>query len=182
MLPYIVSPPTLELKPLPSTLKYAFLGEGNTLPVVFSSKLTTSEEKKLLKTLREHKGALGWTIADIKGINASVCMHNIYLENDSKPVRDAQRRLNSLMMEIVKKEVTKLLDHGIIFPISDSKWVSPIQVDPKKGGMTVVTNDKGEKVPQLVQSGWRVCIDYRKLNSSTRKYHFPLPFINYMLE
>ncbi|XP_024178407.1 uncharacterized protein LOC112184382 [Rosa chinensis] len=182
LLPSIISPPTLELKPLPSTLKYAFLGPNDTLPVVISSKLCDVDEAKLLKVLKEHKGALGWTIEDIKGICASKCMHHIYMEEGSKPSRDAQRRLNPPMMEVVKNEVTKLLDAGVIYPISDSKWVSPVQVVPKKGGMTVVKNDKGEDVPQRVQNGWRVCIDYRKLNSATRNDHFPLPFIDHMLE
>ncbi|KAK9928943.1 hypothetical protein M0R45_026057 [Rubus argutus] len=128
------------------------------------------------------KADIGWTIADIKGIGASVCTHNIYMEENCKPTRDPQRRLNLPMMEVVKKEVIKLLDHGIIYPISDSKWVSPVQVVPKKGGLTIVKNDKGEDVPQRVQSGWRVCIDYWKLNTATQKDHFPLPFIDQMLE
>jgi hypothetical protein len=78
--------------------------------------------------------------------------------------------------------VIKLLDAGIIYPISDSKWVSPIHVVPKKAGLTVVTNKDNELVPTRIQSGWRVCIDYRKLNAATRKDHFPLPFIDQMVE
>jgi hypothetical protein len=81
-----------------------------------------------------------------------------------------------------KAEVIKLLDAGIIYPISDSKWVSPIYVVPKKAGITVVKNKDNELVPTRVQSGWRVCIDYKKLNSVTRKDHFPLPFIDQMVE
>ncbi|KAK0592725.1 hypothetical protein LWI29_024263 [Acer saccharum] len=86
------------------------------------------------------------------------------------------------MKEVVKKEVLKLLQVGIIYPISDSKWVSPIHVVPKKSGITVVRNEQNELVPQRLQTGWRVCIDYRKLNTATRKDHFPLPFIDQMLE
>ncbi|CAL8988467.1 unnamed protein product, partial [Prunus brigantina] len=111
-----------------------------------------------------------------------MCMHRILMEEDSKPSRDAQRRLNPNMKEVVRAEVLKLLDVGIIYPISDSKWVSPVQVVPKKSGITVVKNEKNELVPTRTITGWRVCIDYRKLNTSTRKDHFPLPFIDQMLD
>lgn len=86
------------------------------------------------------------------------------------------------MKEVVKAEIIKLLKAGIIYAISDSPWVSPVQVVPKKGGMTVVKNDKNELIPQRTVTGWRVCIDYRKLNAATRKDHFPLPFIDQMLD
>nr|GEW35126.1 reverse transcriptase domain-containing protein [Tanacetum cinerariifolium] len=75
-----------------------------------------------------------------------------------------------------------LLDAGLIYPISDSPWVSPIHCVPKKGGMTVIKNDENELVPTRLVTGWRVCIDYRKLNEATRKDHFPLPFMDQMLE
>ena len=86
------------------------------------------------------------------------------------------------MKEVVKAEVLKLLDTGIIFPISDSKWVSPTQVVPKNSRVTVVKNDANELVPTRVVTGWRMCIDYRKLNLVTRKDHFPLPFLDQVLE
>ena len=86
------------------------------------------------------------------------------------------------MMEVVKKETLKCLDNGIIYPISDSSWDSPIHVVPKNSGITIVTNENDEQVPTRVQSSWRMCIDFRKLNAATRKYHFPLPFMNQMLE
>ncbi|KAM2147291.1 hypothetical protein ACFX1Q_004053 [Malus domestica] len=85
-------------------------------------------------------------------------------------------------MEVVKKEIIKLLDCGVIYPISDSRWVSPIQCVPKKSGVMVVENAENELVPTRIQTGWRVCIDYRKLNATTRKDHFPLPFLDQMLE
>ena len=86
------------------------------------------------------------------------------------------------MMEVVKKEILKLLDVGVIYPILDIKWVSLVQVVPKKSGVTIVKNNENELVPTRIQTGWQVCIDYRKLNSTTRKDHFPLPFIDQMLE
>ncbi|XP_020417839.1 uncharacterized protein LOC109948603 [Prunus persica] len=103
-------------------------------------------------------------------------------ECSHKPSVEHQRRLNPNMKEVVRAEVLKLLDAGIIYPISDSSWVSPTQVVPKKGGMTVVKNENNELVPTRTVTGWRVCIDYRKLNFATRKDHFPLPFIDQMLE
>ncbi|CAL8993287.1 unnamed protein product, partial [Prunus brigantina] len=180
--PSVITPPKLELKPLPNHLKYTYLGANETLPVIIAAGLTLHEEDSLIEVLKEHKTALGWTIADIKGISPSMCMHRILMEEDSKPSRDAQRRLNPNMKEVVRAEVLKLLDVGIIYPISDSKWVSPVQVVPKKSGITVVRNEKNELVPTRTITGWRVCIDYRKLNTSTRKDHFPLPFIDQMLD
>ena len=109
-------------------------------------------------------------------------MHRIHMEESSKPSIENQRRLNPNMKEVVKKEIMKLLDAGIIYPISDSDWVSPIHVVPKKGGMTVVKNENNELIPTRTVTGWRMCIDYRKLNKATRKDHFPLPFIDQLLE
>ncbi|CAL9012117.1 unnamed protein product, partial [Prunus brigantina] len=176
LLPSVIQAPTLELKPLPNHLKYVFLGDKETLPVIVSSSLTAVEEEKLVRVLQEYKTAIGWTLADIKGLSPTTCMHRILLEEGAKPTREAQRRLNPPMMEVVKKEIIKLLDCGVIYPISDSRWVSPIQVVPKKSGVTVVKNEENELVPTRIQTGWRVCIDYRKLNATTRKDHFPLPF------
>ena len=104
------------------------------------------------------------------------------MEEDVKPFRKPQRRLNLIMKEVVKKEVLKLLDVVVIYLIADSKWVSPTQVVPKKSGITVVANENNELIPTRVTSGWSVCIDYRKLNAGTRKDHFPLPFVDQLLE
>ncbi|RVW26788.1 Retrovirus-related Pol polyprotein from transposon opus [Vitis vinifera] len=100
------------------------------------------------------------------------------MEEEAKPIRQFQRRLNPHLQEVVRPEVLKLLQAGIIYPISDSPWVSPTQVVPKKSGITVIQNEKGEEITTRLTSGWRVCIDYRKLNAVTRKDHFPLPFID----
>ncbi|XP_075504603.1 uncharacterized protein LOC142542039 [Primulina tabacum] len=175
-------PPTLELKPLPPHLKYVYLGENNKLHVIISSSLTDVMEEKLLKVLKAHKSAFAWKVADIKGINPSVCMHKILMEEKYSPLVQPQRRLNPKMQEVVKAETIKLLDACIIYPISDSAWVSHVQCVPKKGGTTVITNEKNELIPTRTVTGWRVCINYRKLNDATLKDHFPLPFIDQMLE
>ncbi|KAL8124269.1 hypothetical protein AgCh_012061 [Apium graveolens] len=141
--PSIEEAPTLEHKPLPEHLRYAFLGDASTLPVIILSDLS---------------------------------------EEGSKPTVEQQRRLNPIMKEVVKKEIIKWLDAGIIYPISDSSWVSPVQCVPKKGGITVVANEKNELIPTRTVTWWRVCMEYRKLNKATRKDHFPLAFIDQMLD
>ena len=182
LLPSSEQVPKLELKPLPVELKYAFLGTNEIFPVVISSKLDSLQEGKLLNVLRKHKSAIGWNIADIKGISPLVCTHKIYLEDNAKPSREMQRRLNPTMKETVRTEVLKLLDVGIIYPIAGSKWVSPTQVVSKKSGITVIKNENNELIPTFVTIGWRMCIDYRKLNAVIRKDHFPLPFLDQVLE
>ncbi|GKE41855.1 hypothetical protein Tco_1469139 [Tanacetum coccineum] len=104
------------------------------------------------------------------------------LKDDSKPEIQHQRRVNPKIHEVIKKEVIKLLDAGLIYPISDSPWVSPVHCVPKKGGITVIENEDNELIPTRLVTGWRVCIDYQKLNDATRKDHFPLPFMDQMLE
>ncbi|XP_062093475.1 uncharacterized protein LOC133799477 [Humulus lupulus] len=163
-LPSIVKPPVLELKVLPDHLCYAYLGEKETLPVIVSSLLSEEEEEKLLRVLKAHKTAIGWTLADIRGIIPSTVMQRILMEDDARLTIDAQRRLNPTMKEVVRKKILKWLDAGVIYPISDSAWVSPVQVVPKKGGMTVVKNESNELIPTRTVTGWRICIDYRKLN------------------
>nr|GFA44018.1 reverse transcriptase domain-containing protein [Tanacetum cinerariifolium] len=101
---------------------------------------------------------------------------------DYKPVVQHQRRVNPKIYDVIKKKVEKLLDAGLIYPISDSPWVSPVHCVPKKGGFTVVENEENELIPTRLVTEWRVCIDYRKLNEATHKDHFPLPFMDQMLE
>src|SRR5664279_3914898 len=174
--------PVFELKTLPDTLKYAYLDEKKIYPVIINSNLSGQEEERLLTVLRKHRAAIGYTLDDLNGICPSMCMHKINLEPDAKPVVDHQRRLNPKMKDVVRNEILKLLEEGIIYPIVDSRWVSPMHCVPKKGGMTVVPNVKNELIPQRTVVGYRMCIDFRKLNKATRKDHYPLPFIDKMLE
>ena len=181
-MPSVERPPRLEQKLLPSHLRYAYLGESSTLLVIISTSLTAVEEEKLLRVLRDHKNAIELSLVDLKGIRPSMCMHLILLENGHKPSVEAQRRLNPTMKEVVRKEVLKWLDVGVIYPISDSSWVSLIQVVPKKGGTTMIRTESNALLPSRTVTGWRICIDYRKLYKATRKYHFPLPFLDQMLD
>jgi hypothetical protein len=174
--------PKKELKPLLDSLKYKFLGPTDSLLAIIASDLIDAQEEELLDVLREHKEAISWTIDDIKGISPSLVMHKIHLNENSKPSRKPQRRLNPAMQEVVRIEVIKLLDAGIIYPISDSKWLSPIHIVPKRAGLTVVKNKDNELVPTRIQSGRRVCIDNYRLNAASRKDHFPLSFIDQMVE
>nr|GEV50036.1 reverse transcriptase domain-containing protein [Tanacetum cinerariifolium] len=111
-----------------------------------------------------------------------------FLEGDDKlpeefePAVQHQRRVNPIIHDVIKNEALKLLDPGLVYPISDSPWASPVHCVPKKGSFTVVKNKENELIPTRLVTGWRVCIDYRKLNEATRKDHFPLPFIDQMLE
>ena len=114
-----------------------------------------------MEVLKENQGAIGWHISDFKGISPTYCMHKIMLEKDYKPIVQPQRRLNLTLKEVVRKEVLKLLEAGMIYPISDSSWVSLVHVVPKKGGMTIVKNEKNELIPTRIVTRWRMCIDYR---------------------
>ncbi|KAK1684502.1 hypothetical protein QYE76_045350 [Lolium multiflorum] len=156
--------PVFDLKPLPDNLKYAHIDDKKIYPVIISSKLSEIEEERLLEILKKHRGAIGYTLDDLKGISPSICQHAINMEDDAKPVVEHQRRLIPKMKEVVRNEVLRLLEAGIIYPIADSRWVSPVHCVPKKGGMTVVPNDNDELIPQRVVVGYRMCIDFRKVN------------------
>ena len=170
--PSVEQTPKMEQKPLPIHLKYAYLGTTSTLPVIILASLTEIEEDKLLRVLRDHKNAPGWSLADLKAIRPSMCMHRILLEDGHKPSVEAQRRLNLTMKEVVRKEVLKWLDIGVIYSISDSAWVNLVQVVPKKRGTTIIRTENNTLLPSRTVTGWRIRIDYRKLNKATRKDHF----------
>ncbi|KAL6340707.1 hypothetical protein AAG906_014397 [Vitis piasezkii] len=144
----VEDPPKLVLKPLPVDLKYAYLEENDKCPVVISSTLTIDQEDNLLGVLRKCKKAIGWQISDLKGISPLVCTHHIYMEDDAKPVRQPQRSL----------------------------WVSPTQVVPKKSGITVVQNEKGEEVSTRPTSGWRDILSTVFWMGTREKTTFTCPF------
>nr|GEW36383.1 reverse transcriptase domain-containing protein [Tanacetum cinerariifolium] len=171
-------PPKVELKELPPHLEYAFLGDNGMWPVIITKDLRFNEKTALINVLKTRKKTIAWKLTDIKGIDPEFCSHKILLEEDYSPKVQSQRRVNPKIHDVIKKEVKKLLNAGLIYPISDSPWVSPIHCVPKKGGMTVIKNDENELVSTRIVTGWRVCIDYRKLNEATRKDHFPLPFMD----
>ena len=135
---------------------------GKTLNI--NANLTPDQETKLVNLLRKYQGEFAWDYPDMKGIDPQLCTHHIYIEKDARAIRQPQRRLNPHLKEVVKAELQKLLDVNFIYPISDSKWVSPLLVVPKKNGK------------------WRICVDYRELNKATQKDHFPLPFIDQVLD
>ncbi|GJX03495.1 reverse transcriptase domain-containing protein [Tanacetum coccineum] len=148
----IEEPPELELKDLPSHLEYAYLEENNKLPVIIAKGLKVVEKDALVKVLKSHKWAIAWKITDIKGINSRFCTHKILMEDDYKPTVQIQRRVNQKLYEVIKKEVLKLLDAGMIYLISDSLWVSPVHCVPKKGGIIVVANKENELIPTRIEA------------------------------
>ena len=158
------------MKHLLNNLKDVFIGDNNTLPIIIAKGLTSAQEEKLVKLLCDHK------------ISPSMCMHHMLLEDNTKPIKKIQRRLNLPIIEVVKAEILKLLDVGVIYLITDSKWVVPIRVVPKKTGITMVKNKDDEFIPTRILSDWRMCVDYKKLNLSTCKDYFSLPFMDQMIE
>jgi hypothetical protein len=125
-------PSTVELKQLPPGLKYVFLNGSQSTLVITSDKLSEIETHKLVATLEKHRSVIGYSLKDLKGISLSLCTHRIPMEQDHRPIQEHQRKLNNVMREVVKKEVLKLLKAGVIYPISDSEWISPVQVDQRR--------------------------------------------------
>ena len=121
------------MKELPKHLKYAFLEPEKEKPVISSAALIQLEEQKLLEILRKYKEVIAWSIEDLTGISPSICMHKILLEDNEKNSIEHKRRLNPVMKEVVRKEVLKWLNADFIYAISNSPWVSPVHVVPKKG-------------------------------------------------
>jgi hypothetical protein len=146
--------PEVDLKPLPKGLKYKFMGPEKTYPVIVSNELSPEENEKLLILLKKHKKVIGYSINDLKGISPAFCTHRIPMEDQCEPVVDHQRRLTHAMREVVKKEVIKLLDAIIKYPVTHREWVSPVHCVPKKEGLTMVKNEKNELIPQRTMTRW----------------------------
>jgi len=135
-----------------------------------------------MSILKRHSEAIGWTMKYINGISSAIVQHRIHLTVETILRRDPQCRLNPLIQEVVQTEILKLLDNGIIYPISDSQWVSLVHAVPKKAGFMVVENEQKKLVKTRLPTKIRICIDYKNLNAATHKDHFSLPFIDQMLE
>ncbi|GJW77832.1 hypothetical protein Tco_0139514 [Tanacetum coccineum] len=147
-------PPDLELKDLPSHLEYAFLEGDDKLPVIIAKNLKDEDKTALIKVLKSHKHAIAWKISDTKGIDPQFCTHKILMEQNDKPVVQHQRR----------------------------SLGEPGSLCPMMGWHNRGNNEENELIPTRLATGWRVCIDYQKLNDATHKDHFLLPFMDQMLE
>nr|GEZ55221.1 reverse transcriptase domain-containing protein [Tanacetum cinerariifolium] len=151
----INEPPEVELKDLPPHLEYAYLEGDDKLPVIIAKDLSDEEKTALITVLKSHKRAIAWKLSDIKGINLKFCTHKILIKDDFKPAVQHQRRVNPKIHDVIKKEVFKLLDAELIYPISESPWVSLVQCVQKKGGFTVVENEENELILTRLVTGWR---------------------------
>ena len=129
-----------------------------------NANLSQDQQNQLLKLPKAQSREFSWIYTDMKGIHPDTCIHLIYTLENIRPVRQPKRRMNPALKDIVKDELQKLLDADFIYPISDSKWVSPSVIVPKKGGK------------------WRICVDFRELNKATLRDYFPLPFIDQVLD
>nr|GEW62641.1 DNA-directed DNA polymerase [Tanacetum cinerariifolium] len=169
--------PTPYYDPIVSTTSSTLTPFGNSdsfsksddkLPVIITKDLSVEEKNALITVLKSHKRAIAWKLFDIKGIDPEFCTHKILMEEDFEPAVQHERRFNPKIHDVIKNEVLKLLDAGLIYPISDSSWVSPVHCVPKNGGFTVVENEENELIQTRLVTEWRD--------------HFPLPFMDQMLE
>nr|GFA45428.1 hypothetical protein [Tanacetum cinerariifolium] len=185
----------VELKDLPHHLEYAFLEGDNKLPVIIAKELRSEEKAALIKVLKSHKRAIAWKLSDIQG-SFNVVENE---ENELIPTRLVTGWWKELKVyeakpvksfvdeppEVELKDLPHHLEYAFLegdnkLPVIIAK--DPVHCVPKKGGFTVVENEENELIPTRLVTGWRVCIDYRKLNEATRKDHFPLPFMDQMLK
>nr|GEV74582.1 reverse transcriptase domain-containing protein [Tanacetum cinerariifolium] len=172
-------PPEVDLKEFPPHLEYAFQGENEKWPVIISKDLSVNQKSALIEVLKSRKKAIAWKLTDIRGIDPEFYAHKILLEDDFSPKVQSRRRVNPKIHDVIKKEVEKLLDAGLIYPISDSPWVSPVHCVPKKGGMTAIKNDENELVPTRLVTGWRG-IDFMGPFPSSKGNKYILVAIDYL--
>nr|GEY81385.1 DNA-directed DNA polymerase [Tanacetum cinerariifolium] len=158
----IDEPLKVELNDLHLHLEYSFLEGDHKLPFIIAKDLSDEEKTALFTVLKSHKRAIAWKLSDIKGVNLEFCTHKILMEDDFEPVVQHQRRVNPKIHDVIKKEVVKLLDAGLIYPISDSPWISPVHCVPKKGGFIVVKKEENKLILTRLVTRWRVCIDYHQ--------------------
>nr|GEX42426.1 retrovirus-related Pol polyprotein [Tanacetum cinerariifolium] len=169
----IDEPPKVKLKDLPPHLEYVFLEGDDKFPVIIANDLSMEEKSALITVLKLHKRAIAWKLSDIKGIDPEFYTHKILMEEYFKPTAQHQRRVKPKIHDVIKNDVLKLLDAGLIYPISNSPWVSPIHCIPKKGGFTAVENEENELIPTHLVMSWRVYIAYHtNLCLNWEKSHF----------
>nr|GEZ47241.1 reverse transcriptase domain-containing protein [Tanacetum cinerariifolium] len=149
----IDEPPMVEHKDFSPHLEYAFLEGDDRLPVIIAKHLKDEEKTALIKVLKSYKRALAWQLFDIQGINPEFYTHKILMEDDFKSVVQHQRRVNLKIHEVIKKEVFKLLDAGLIYPISDSPWVNPWIVCLKRVALPLL---KMQKTSYSYSIGYRM--------------------------
>nr|GEZ47766.1 reverse transcriptase domain-containing protein [Tanacetum cinerariifolium] len=157
----IDEPPEVKLKVLPPHLKYAFLEGKDKLPVIIAKDLSVKEKTALITVLKSQKRAIACKLFDIKGIDLEFCTDKILMEEDFEPAVQHLIRVNPKIYDLIKNQILKLLDAGLIYLISDSPWVSLVHCVPKKGGFTIVENEENELILTRLVMGWRMCIDYR---------------------
>eukprot|EP00253_Pinus_taeda_P004780 PITA_04780 len=138
--------------------------EDDVINGFLSNSLSVASIKNANKEEEKYKKAFAWNYTDMKGIHPNLCTHRIYLKAGCKPIKQPERRMNPTLKKVVKEELQKLQSANFIYPISDSQWVSPLVIIPKKNGK------------------WKVCVNYGELNKATQKDHFPLPFIDQVLD
>nr|GEU67500.1 reverse transcriptase domain-containing protein [Tanacetum cinerariifolium] len=164
----IDEPLEIKIKDLPPHLEYAFLEGDDKFPVIIAKDLSMEEKTTLITVLKSHKRAIAWKLSDIKGIDPEFCTHKILMEEDFEPAVQHQRRVNPKIYDVIKQAVIKLLDAGLIYPISDSPWVSPIHCVPKRGGFTVVENKGNELIPIRLFFGYfQIPIDLKDQEKTT---------------
>nr|GEW75429.1 reverse transcriptase domain-containing protein [Tanacetum cinerariifolium] len=140
-------PERLNSKTYLPYIEYVFLEGNDKLPIIIAKDLSMEKKTTLITVLKSHKQAIAWKLSDIKGIDPEFCTHKILMEEDFEPVVQHQRRVNPKIHDVIKQEVLKLLDAGLIYPISDSPWVRPVHCVPEKGGFKFVENKENKLIP-----------------------------------